>query len=279
MNKNKLRDICLNISEETGLSFNSIQTHYFLESILKRIGESDERENFIFKGGFLLSNVIGIGSRSTVDIDFSIKNFSLTEENIKQKFEKILEANSNSEIIYKIKNIEKIKDQDEYGGFRIKILCKLDNIELTVPLDIATGDPITGGEIVYEYKSIFSDESINICAYNIESILAEKLHTIYSLGSYTSRSKDFYDVYALYKYEEANIDFKKLSQACINTFKYRQTIYSPSEIINTFELIITDEQVKKRWDNYQRKNAYAQGIAFDDIIDQAIELVKKMERN
>ncbi len=98
MNKAKLRAKCQNISKETGLSFNAIQTHYFLESILREIADSDENENFIFKGGFLLANVIGIRQRNTVDIDFLIKRFSLTEKNVKDRFEKILKSGEDSEI-------------------------------------------------------------------------------------------------------------------------------------------------------------------------------------
>ncbi len=102
MNKQKLRAICMKISKETGLSFNSVQTHYFLENILEKISKSKEKNNFIFKGGFLLSNVIGIGERNTVDIDFLIKNFTLTEENIRDKFSEILKFNKNEDIIYEI---------------------------------------------------------------------------------------------------------------------------------------------------------------------------------
>mgnify|MGYP000899519424 FL=1 len=128
MNKDKLRAMCQKLSKETGLSFNVIQTHYFLESILKKIADSDEKGNFIFKGGFLLANVIGIGQRSTVDIDFLIRRFSLTKENIKQRFEKILQNGKNKEITYEIQKIEEIRKEDEYGGFRITVLCRLENI-------------------------------------------------------------------------------------------------------------------------------------------------------
>lgn len=125
MNKDKLRAICKKISNETGLSFNTIQTHYFLESILEKIANSVEKENIIFKGGCLLANVIGVGNRSTVDIDFSIRRFSLTEENIKQRFEKILQREGDNEIGYEIQKIEEIRKEDEYGGYRLTVLCNL----------------------------------------------------------------------------------------------------------------------------------------------------------
>ena len=112
-----------------------------MESILEKIADSDENENFIFKGGFLLANVIGIRQRSTVDIDFLIRRFSLTKENIEQRFTKILQSGKDNGITYEIQKIEEIHKEDEYGGYRIKVLCRLDNIRQIIPLDIATGDP------------------------------------------------------------------------------------------------------------------------------------------
>lgn len=116
MNKGKLRALCQKLSKETGLSFNTIQTHYFLESILEKIAESNENENFIFKGGFLLANVIGIRQRSTVDIDLLIRGSALVEENIEQRFKKILQTSKDSDLTYEIKNIEEIRKEDQYGG-------------------------------------------------------------------------------------------------------------------------------------------------------------------
>ena len=214
MNKDRLRAICQKLSKETGLSFNAIQTHYFLESILEKISNSDENENFIFKGGFLLANVIGIRQRNTVDIDFLIRRFSLTEENIKQRFEKIFQSGNDNGITYEIQKIEEIRKEDEYGGFRITVLCRLENIRQIIPLDIATGDPITPSEISYEYKSIFSNSLFEICAYNIETILAEKIQTVYQRGIFNSRSKDFYDIYILYHLKKEEIDFEHLKEAC-----------------------------------------------------------------
>lgn len=223
MNKDRLKTVCQRLSKDSGLSFNAIQTHYFLESILEKISNSDERANLIFKGGFLLANIIGIRQRSTTDIDFLIRRFPLTKENIKEKFEKILLDRNDNGITYEIQKIEEIRKEAEYGGFRITVLCKLENIRQTIPLDIATGDPITPSEISYEYKSIFSDRRFEICAYNIETMLAEKIQTIYQRGVFNSRSKDFYDVHILYHLQKEEIDFEHSKKACQNTFMYRNT--------------------------------------------------------
>ena len=276
MNKDKLRAICQKLSKETGLSFNAIQTHYFLESILEKIADSDENENFIFKGGFLLANVIGIRQRNTVDIDFLIRRFSLTEGNIRQRFEKILQSGNDNGITYEIQKIEEIRKEDEYGGFRIIVLCRLENIRQTIPLDIATGDPITPSEISYEYKSIFNDKFFEICAYNIETMLAEKIQTLYQRGIFNSRSKDFYDIYILYHLKKEEIDFESLKKACQNTFKHRSTDFSLDSILNTLNSLKAEKNLKIRWNSYQKRFTYAEEISFDNVIDTAIELVKNI---
>jgi predicted nucleotidyltransferase component of viral defense system len=276
MNKGKLRAVCQKISKETGLTFNAIQTHYFLESILEKIADSDENENFIFKGGFLLANVIGIRQRSTVDIDFLIRRFSLTEENIEQRFKRILQTGKDNGITYEIQKIEEIHKDDEYGGFRIKILCRLENIRQVIPLDIATGDPITPNEISYEYKSIFSDKVFEICAYNIETMLAEKIQTVFQRGVFNSRSKDFYDIYVLYHLKKEEIDFGSLKKACQNTFKHRNTDFNIDSILGVLQNLKDEQDLKTRWKSYQKRFTYAEEVSFDDVISTAMELIEKI---
>jgi len=276
MNKDRLRAICQKLSKETGLSFNAIQTHYFLESILEKISNSDENENFIFKGGFLLANVIGIRQRNTVDIDFLIRRFSLTEENIKQRFEKIFQSGNDNGITYEIQKIEEIRKEDEYGGFRITVLCRLENIRQIIPLDIATGDPITPNEISYEYKSIFSNSLFEICAYNIETILAEKIQTVYQRGIFNSRSKDFYDIYILYHLKKEEIDFEHLKEACQNTFKHRYTDFNIDSILNVLTGLKVEKDIKIRWSSYQKRFRYAEEISFDEAVNAVIEVVKNI---
>ena len=276
MNKDKLRAKCQKLSKETGLSFNALQTHYFLESILEKIADSDENENFIFKGGFLLANVIGIRQRSTVDIDFLIRRFSLTKENIEQRFTKILQSGKDNGITYEIQKIEEIHKEDEYGGYRIKVLCRLDNIRQIIPLDIATGDPITANEISYEYKSVFSDSVFEICAYNIETMLAEKIQTVYQRGVFNSRSKDFYDIYMLYHLRKEEIDFGNLKEACQNTFKYRNTDFNIDRILDVLHDLKDEKDLQTRWKSYQKRFSYAAEISFDDVVDTAIEVIENI---
>ena len=276
MNKYKLRSICKKISDETGLSYNVIQTHYFLETILEKISKSDENQNFIFKGGFLLASFIGIKQRSTVDIDFLIRKFTLTKENISQKLEKILKHEVYEDINYEIKKIEEIRKDDEYGGFRIAIECKLDIIRQIILLDIATGDPITPKEIVYKYKSTFEDKIYEIYTYNIETILAEKIQTIYQRGVFNTRSKDFYDVYILFHLKKKEIDYEKLSIACQNTFIHRNNQFNVIDILNVLGTLKGENDMLKYWGNYQDRFRYAKIISFHEVIDTIAELMMNL---
>ena len=274
MNKNKLRALCLKVSQKSGLSYNSIQTYYFLERILKQIADSDFSSDFIFKGGFLLSNIIGLEERTTRDIDFSIKNFSLEEDILKEKFEKILKKSD--DISFELIDLKSIKEDDIYGGYRVEIMCKLENIKEKIHIDIATGDPITPKEVNYSYKSIFTGENFNLKAYNIETILAEKMETIYSRGVFNSRSKDFFDVYIIYLLKKEEINFDNLKNACINTFSYRGNDFDVDKILNTIDLIESNENILNRWKNYIKNQLNYSNINFEEVILNIRELVNKI---
>lgn len=272
MNKAKLTALCHKISKQTGLTFNSVMTYYFLEFILKKLSQSYYADHYIFKGGFLLSNVIGVESRSTVDIDFLFHKQTLSEENVQQQLEEIL-TESKDDIQFSIQSISSIKESDNYGGYRATILCQLENIKQIIHLDIATGDIVTPHLVTYAYKAIFNDESFSIIAYTIETILAEKLQTIYSRNFLNSRSKDFYDVYILSKLKKNDIDFRQLNVACQRTFSYRETELDYNEIVQLMESFKTDPIQQQQWQNYSNKYSYTKGISFSEILDEIVNLV------
>lgn len=277
MNKNKLTSICHNLCEKTGVPFNSIMVYYFLESILKRLAKSSYNENIIFKGGFLLSNVVGVVSRSTVDIDFLVKDIQLSEKKVLALIDESLIIDLKDGVSYDIQSVEPIKEDDQYGGLRVIILCKFDNIRINIPLDIATGDIVTPYPIDYNYSSIFEGNEILIKAYSIETMLAEKLQTIYKRGFLNSRSKDYYDVYLLYRLKEAEIDTMTLIKACQRTFEYRVTEFNLGKLKELLEQLRKDKIFVGRWKVYAKKNYYANDLNFEDIIDEILKLINKME--
>ncbi|HHV8191132.1 TPA: nucleotidyl transferase AbiEii/AbiGii toxin family protein [Streptococcus pneumoniae] len=272
MNKAKLTALCHNISKQTGLTFNSVMTYYFLEVILKKLSRSSYADHYIFKGGFLLSNIIGVESRSTVDIDFLFHKQTLSEENVQQQLEEILSEVKN-DIQFSIQSITTIKESDDYGGYRATILCQLENIKQIIHLDIATGDVVTPQPITYDYKAIFNDENFPIIAYTIETVLAEKLQTIYSRSFLNSRSKDFYDIYILSKLKKDDIDLAQLKMACERTFSYRETELNFNNIIQLLETFKSNPTQQQQWQNYSKKYSYTKGISFSEILDEMIRLV------
>ncbi|HGI2302683.1 TPA: nucleotidyl transferase AbiEii/AbiGii toxin family protein [Streptococcus agalactiae] len=273
MNKAKLTALCHKISKQTGLTFNSVMTYYFLEVILKKLSQSSYSDHYIFKGGFLLSNVIGVESRSTVDIDFLFNKQTLSGESIQRQLTEILAEDSKDDISFSIQSITAIKESDDYGGYRATILCQLENIKQMIHLDIATGDIVTPHPVNYDYKAIFDNKSFPIIAYTIETILAEKLQTIYSRNFLNSRSKDFYDVYILSKLKRQEINFSQLNIACQRTFSYRDTELNFNKLIELLETFKSDAIQSQQWQNYSKKYSYTKGISFSDILDEIIDLL------
>lgn len=245
INKNSLQARIKNLSLEKGVPSNVILQDYFFDAFLKRLAKSQYVDKFIFKGGFYLSSVLGINYRSTMDIDFLLTKLAMTRDNIKNIFKEIALINVQDNIIFEFVNINDIRQEDEYGGYNISLLGRLDNIKVAVNIDVATGDPITPSSVLYKYHCLFDDEIITFTSYNFETIIAEKLQTILSRGATNSRSKDFYDLYIIYKLKWSDIDISNLKEAFKNTCKHRDTFFSFELAISTIVLIEKTQLCKK----------------------------------
>ncbi|HPE41246.1 MAG TPA: nucleotidyl transferase AbiEii/AbiGii toxin family protein [Bacteroidales bacterium] len=274
MNKNKLRSTIQKIEKETGVTYNQIQTLFFLESILKRIAVSQYKESFIFKGGFLLASMIGIENRTTKDMDMLFSNQQFTEGNIIKIIREILNIDLRDSITFSIQETETIRDEDDYGGFRVKITCMLENIRQKIPLDIATGDPVTPVAEVYDYKTLNNQEIIKIKSYNIETIIAEKIHTIYVRGLLNSRYKDLFDIYILGRLKKDQINPVNLTSAYKNTFNYRKTVFDPKRIRETLKSISESKRMKNGWHHFRKKNTYAKDLSFSDTIEACFNIIE-----
>lgn len=183
-----------------------------------------------------------------------------------------IDLNDNIKMTYL--DIKLIRDEDEYGGFRIDILVEMENIREKFHIDIVTGDPITPKEIIYKYKPILSDSYINLWAYNIETVLAEKIETILSRLRQNGRMRDFYDVYLIYMTYWENVNITHLKKAIEKTFEKREYYENPKEAI---ELIRSSDDLKKRWSIYQNRFDYAKDIEFVDIINCLVKIVEQFE--
>lgn len=252
-----------NLATKYNITPNEVLQNYMFERILERLSVSKYKNNFILKGGLLLSSIMGIDTRTTMDMDTCVKGIDLTDAELYEILNGILNINVEDNVKFQITNSEPIRVEDEYGGLKYNIIATFDNLKVNLSIDIATGDTITPREIEYNYKMLFEDRELQIMTYNIESIIAEKFQTVISRGILNSRMKDYYDLYYLITYK----DFSKehLKQAITKTFEKRNT--NLNDIETTLSMINESSFSKDLWKNYARKHKYTENIKFEEIID------------
>lgn len=238
---------------------------YMMERFLERLSNSKYKNNFIIKGGVLVSQMVGYSLRSTMDIDASIKNLNLDSNNISNVIEDIISINID-DIKFEITNIENIMDLMEYPGIRVHLNSKIDNMIVPIKIDISTGDVITPSAIEYNFNLMLEDKNITLLTYNLETVLAEKFQTIIVRDIANTRMRDFYDIYTLFRLYKNKINIKNLTEAYFATSRNRNTNHlfeNEIEIINRLE---ENKDLKVLWKKYKKKYNYANNIEFLDII-------------
>ena len=255
------------LANKSGLTQLELYQRFMFERILERISISKYNSNFILKGGLLLSAMIGIQSRSTRDMDISIKGIDVSKEKMLSVLNEILSIDINDKVKFKVVNITDIREDDEYGGNKYHLVGKLENLKVALEIDISTGDEITPRELNYEYYSLFENKKIYIESYNIESILAEKIETILRRGKYNARMKDYYDIYFFLSKLKSEINVNIFKQALENTIMQRDSSEYLKDYQKILEELLTNDRIHKNWNSYSSKTKYAENIDFDDIIE------------
>ncbi|HEU7712801.1 TPA: nucleotidyl transferase AbiEii/AbiGii toxin family protein [Streptococcus pneumoniae] len=274
-NANSFKAKIKNISKDKGIPAQQVQQHYLIEQVLKLISTSSYRDSFIVKGGYLIGQMIGLDKRTTMDLDVTLKGTEMSRENLIHIFEEILCSNTDG-FSFSVDKLEPIRQDDEYGEFSLKLNATFDTLKEVVFIDITTGDKITPREITYSMTSIFTNESIKIWTYNLETVLAEKLETIISRGLASTRPRDRYDLFTLYKLRKEEINLEVLKNALENTAEKRKskdTIYNWEEQVRGIE--ISDYQ-KELWIRYQRQFKYAKDISFDNSVQVIREIMQQI---
>ena len=274
-NANSFKAKIKNISKDKGIPAQQVQQHYLIEQVLKLISTSSYRDSFIVKGGYLIGQMIGLDKRTTMDLDVTLKGTEMSRENLIHIFEEIL-CSKTYGFSFSVDKLEPIRQDDEYGGFSLKLNATFDTLKEVVFIDITTGDKITPREITYLMTSIFTNESIKIWTYNLETVLAEKLETIISRGLASTRPRDRYDLFTLYKLRKEEINLEVLKNALENTAEKRKskdTIYNWEEQVRGIE--ISDYQ-KELWIRYQRQFKYAKDISFDNSVQVIREIMQQI---
>lgn len=240
---------------------------YMMDRFLERISHSRYKNNFIIKGGILVTALVGIKHRSTNDIDVSIKNQNLSIDDIKIIINEIKDIDLDDGIEFEVNDISSIMDQMEYPGIRVSMSGILDGLLVPLKIDISTGDVITPKEISFNYKLLIEDRSIRLWSYNIETILAEKLQTVLARGLLNTRMRDYYDIYVLSSSYGDRIDKDILYEAFIKTCENRNTNNVIDDKKQILENIKKDDVLKSLWEKYKEKYQYAEGIEYLEIIE------------
>lgn len=266
INYNELFEKSKELANKSGLTQLELYQRFMFERILERISVSKYNSNFILKGGLLLSAMLGIESRSTRDMDISIKGIDVSKEKMLNVLNEILSIDVNDKVKFKVVDISDIREDDEYGGNKYHLVGKFENLKVTLEIDISTGDEITPRELNYEYHSLFENKKIYIDSYNIETILAEKIETILRRGKYNARMKDYYDIYFFLNKLNAEINIDILRQALENTIMQRDSFEYMKDYNKILDELLTNDRIHKNWNSYRSKTKYAENIDFDDII-------------
>lgn len=260
-----------NYAKSKSIAAQVVLQNYMFERFLARLSMSDYREKFVVKGGMLIAAIVGLDTRSTMDLDTTLRNLPLTEEKVMEAVENICKITLGDDVIFEVKSIAPIRKDDRYGGFCIRLDAIYDTIVTPLSIDVSTGDVITPEAVEYEFSGIFDEEiRIKMWGYNIESVMAEKVETILSRGIFNTRPRDFYDVYILgttQRYDK-KIFLKALEATAIHRGS-REQIIDKTGII---EKLSASEELIQMWEKYRKKFSYASEIQYADVMDVLIKM-------
>ena len=254
-------------AEDNGILVQEVLQNYMFERFLDRLSKSEYSEKFIIKGGFLLSSIMGISMRTTMDIDAHITGMDFDEDEIYSMINRIVNIPIDDDVAFEIDKSSPIKEESEYGGYRFKLIARLNNLRIPFSVDVSTGDLITPRAIEYNYKTILENENIKLFTYNNETIIAEKLETILKRNIANSRMKDYYDIYYFATYKWKDIDFNILKQAVSRTFKHRESEKYLQDFNNLLDDISNNKDLILRWDKYTKEHEYAKEVTYDEVIN------------
>ena len=269
----QLKAIIKNIAKEKHISAQLIMQNFMLERLLERISVSKYQQNFILKGGFLIAAMVGLDTRATMDMDATIKGLPVNEQTVREMFEEICKIELADDVTFSFRSIGEIREGDVYTGYRVSLSANYPPMAVPLKLDITTGDKITPKEIVYHFKLLLEDRSISVLAYNLETIMAEKLETVISRGDQNTRPRDYYDIYILTKLQYANIKPDELKAALNATLEKRGSKAVVKDYPSIMDTVKNSEIMRKQWSNYQKDFEYATDIAFEDACDAVVKLM------
>lgn len=260
-----------NIAKSKNISAQVILQNFMFECLLERLSVSKYKDKFVLKGGMLIAALVGIDNRATMDLDTTLRNLSLTQENVIKTITEICEIKLNDDVVFTVKKTEPIRKDDIYGGLRVSIEAVYDTIVTPLSIDVSTGDAITPSPVKYTFSGIFDEtKEIELWAYNIETVLAEKTETILRRGELNTRPRDFYDIHILCSTQQYDAEvFKKAFWA---TAEHRGSTELVRDIHTIVENIKTSTLLQNAWKRYSKEYKYSENITYD-MVTAALESV------
>lgn len=262
-----------NYAKDNRIAAQVVLQNYMFECFLARLSRSEYRDKFVIKGGMLIAAIVGLDTRSTMDLDTTLRGLPLTEEKVIEAIDEICKINLADEVLFASKSIEPIRKDDRYGGFCVRIDAVYDTIVTPLSIDVSTGDVITPGAVLYEFDGIFDEEKhIRLWGYNIETVLAEKVGTILCRGVFSTRPRDFYDAYILGTTQI--FDKQLFEEALAATAEHRGSTELIEDRIGIIERIAENYDLRNMWKKYRQRFSYASEIEYEDIIRVLRELLR-----
>ena len=262
-----------NIAKQKNIPAQVILQNYMFERLLVRLSASEYKEKFVLKGGMLVAAIVGLDNRATMDMDTTLKNLPLTPEAIRSALEDICSIAFDDGVVYEIGTISPIRKDDIYGGYRVMLNARFDIMLTPLSIDVSTGDVITPHAVQYNFSEIFDDEkSYELWAYNIETVMAEKVETILRRGIFNTRPRDFYDAYILTTMQK--FDITVFEDALKATANHRGTTDQIADVPSILHNIEESPELKTMWDKYRKQFSYARDITYEQIMNSIKTLLK-----
>ena len=276
-NAMQLKAAISKMAKEKHIPAQLVMQNYMLERLLKRIAHSRYQGNFILKGGLLIASMVGLHSRATMDMDATIRNHPVNENSIKTMFEEIVSIPIDDNITFSFQEVGEIRKNDAYGGYRVSLTANFLPMKVPLKLDITTGDKITPKAVEYKYPMMFNDGTLEIFAYNLETILAEKLETVISRGDQNTRPRDFYDIFILSKLKGDQINWTILRQAVSERAQTRNSGMLMPQYESLLEQIVSSPVMQNHWTIYQRDYEYAREVDFSATCETILQLMDSIQ--
>ena len=261
------------VAKQNNADARTLMRIYMKERFLERLAQSEYRDNFIIKGGILVTAMIGVAHRSTMDIDTSMKNLNLSAEDALRVVNQVKDIDLDDGVSFDVKDVSNIMDEMEYPGIRVTMNANVGRLITPLKIDISTGDVITPRAIEFNYDLLLEDRSISLWSYNLETILAEKLQTVLARGILNTRMRDFYDIRMLLDTYEDKVNKAVLKDAFAATCKKRGTDHLQEQAEEIIKIIEADEQLRVLWRAYQKKYSYAAEIDYASVISGVRKLM------